>query len=86
LAIGGASEIVGDEAVGLLEGAGAAELDLAHVGDVEEAGGGAHRLVLLLEPGVLHRHVPAGEIDHAAPELPVGGVEWSLTSHRRRPR
>ena len=62
-------------ALARLQRARAAELDLAHVRDVEQAGGGAHRLVLGDHAGVLHRHVPAGEVDHPRPELAVGLVE-----------
>src|SRR5262249_44817673 len=36
-------------------------LDLAHVRDVEHADGRAHREMLLANPGVLDRHLPAGE-------------------------
>jgi hypothetical protein len=41
---------------------GADDQDLAHVGEVEEAGGGAHRVVLGEIAGVAHRHPPAGEV------------------------
>jgi hypothetical protein len=36
-------------------------LDLPHVADVEDPRAAAHLEVLLLDPGVLHRHLPAGE-------------------------
>jgi hypothetical protein len=28
--------------------------------------------------GILDRHVPAAEVDHAAARLPVSVIEWSL--------
>ena len=56
------------------EGAGAAELDVAHVGDVEEADGGAYGHVFGDEAGVLDGHVPAAEVDHFGFGGAVGGV------------
>ena len=41
------------------------DADLAHVRDVKHAGVFAHRRMLLQHPGVLHRHLEAGELDHA---------------------
>ena len=63
----------------------ALDLDLAHVGDVEQAGGGAHRLVLGDEPGVLDGHLPAGEGHHLRAALPVDVVQGCLAEigHRR---
>ena len=52
-----------------------ARLDLAHVGDVEDAGVGAHRHVLLADPLVLHRHLPAGERHDARPGRLVAVVQ-----------
>ncbi len=41
---------------------GPGDLELAHVGDVEDPGAAPHRLVLGEDAGrVLHRHLPAGE-------------------------
>ena len=42
----------------------AANLDLAHVADVEHTYGFAHGMVLIDEARVLDGHVPAAEIDH----------------------
>ena len=50
LAVGDLGEVVREDAVERLERLRAAEDHLAHVGDVEEAGAGAHRLVLVEEP------------------------------------
>ncbi len=51
------------------------EMDLAHVRDVEEARGVAHRGVFLEDRRVLHRHVEAGERHDARTERAVGFVE-----------
>ena len=50
-------------------------LDLSHVGDVEDAASITHRQVLLLDPLVLNRHLPAGERDQLRPGLQVGLVQ-----------
>src|SRR5262249_13342763 len=58
--------VVGVDLLDEGEGVGAGEGQPAHVADVEQAGGGAYGGVLVGDAGVLHRHVPAGEVDHAA--------------------
>ena len=50
-------------------------LELAHVRDVEDAGIGPHRAVLLDHAGVLDGHLPPGERHHPRPELDVPVVE-----------
>ena len=53
------------------------ELQLAHVRDVEQAGGFAHLLVLGDQAVfVLHRHRIAGKGHHAGAQLDVQGVQW----------
>ena len=81
LPVVGLAEVVGDERVGALQRPLAAELDLPHVRDVEQTGGVPHRLVLGHHPGVLDRHVPAGEVDHPRPERAVSLVERCLLGH-----
>jgi hypothetical protein len=49
-------------------GIGTLEPELPHVGEVEEPGRAADRLVLLDEPLILHRHFPAGEGDQLGAE------------------
>ncbi|MCY1451164.1 hypothetical protein D9M71_680190 [compost metagenome] len=62
-----------------LGGIGAAQTDLAHVRDVEQASLFTGVQVLLHHAqGVLHRHVVAGERDHARAQFQVQGVEWGL--------
>ena len=61
------------------------DLDLAHVRDVEHAGVGAHRAVLLDHALVLDGHLPAGERDHARTERDVAVVE-GRPAERLHPR
>src|SRR4029453_5878040 len=51
------------------------DLELAHVRDVEDPGGGADRLVLGDHALVLHGHLPAGERHHARIQRAVPLVE-----------
>ena len=68
------------------ERVGAAELDVAHVGDVEDADAGAHGHVLGDEAGVFDGHVPAAEVDHLGAEAAVGGVQVRSCGVRRSGR
>ena len=58
-------------------------LDLAHVGDVEDAAGRAHREVLGTDPLVLHRHLPARERDQPRPGADVSLIQRSPSQRRR---
>ncbi|MPN51727.1 hypothetical protein SDC9_199376 [bioreactor metagenome] len=70
-------------AVGIDAGAGA-HGDLAHVGHVEQAGGGAGVQVFLHHAGrVLHRHLVAGERHHAGAERQVQRVKRGFLEFRR---
>ena len=60
---------------------GAGEIDDAHVGHVEHAGVASHRVVLLDLRAVVHRHVPAAEVDHACARGAVRGIERRLLEH-----
>ena len=52
---------------------GAGDLELAHVGDVEDPGAGANGVVLGEDAGgILHRHLPAGERHQLGAQLPGG--------------
>ncbi len=42
--------------------------ELAHVGEIEQAGPGTHRSMLVEDAGVLDRHQPAGELHHLRAE------------------
>ena len=53
----------------------AGDLDLAHVTDIEHAGARPHRDVLLGNPRVLDRHVPARERDHLRARGAVASVK-----------
>ena len=48
------------------------------MGEVEEPGGVAHRVVFLHQAGVLDGHLPAGEGDHPGAEGAVTGIEGGL--------
>ena len=56
-----------------------AYLDLGHVRDVEDAGRGAHGVVLGEVGGVAHRHLPAGEVGEARTGVHVDVVERAET-------
>ena len=59
---------VGSDGIGEFGGLRSANLDLAHVADIEDADRGAHGAVLLEDSGVLDRHVPPAEIHHLGAE------------------
>jgi hypothetical protein len=58
-----------------IEGAGAAELNFAHVADVEEADTGADGDVFGDEAGVFDGHVPAAEVNHPGFVMAMAGIE-----------
>ena len=74
--------VVRDEVVDDVGGVLAAQPELAHVADVEEAGGRAHRLVLVDDARVLDRHLPAREGDDARPQGDVLLVEGRASQRR----
>ena len=87
LAWGEAVDVVGEELVEPVGGVGAADEDLAHVGDIEDAGVGADGVVFVEDGGVLDWHVPSGEGDEACAERLVGGFEGRVLEgqiHERR--
>ena len=70
---------VGREVLDQGQGPGALHPDLTHVTDIEQPGPGAHRLVLREDARrVLHRHVPAAEVDHLGVQGAMGCVEGGL--------
>lgn len=79
-------EVVGEQAVELIERAGAADEHLAHVRNVEDANLLADRLVLIDDRAVLDGHVPSGEGHHPGAEGEMGGFEWRMVKvgHRSR--
>src|ERR1039458_617759 len=66
---------VGGDVVGQFGGFPPANLDLAHVADIEDAGRVAHRVVLVDDAGVLDGHVPSTEIHHPGAERSVDTVQ-----------
>jgi hypothetical protein len=75
LAVRQLREIARDERVDELLRGLPLDLHLAHVRDVEQARGRAHRRVLLEQARVLHGQLPSRERDDAAPEGLVSVVE-----------
>ena len=67
--------IIGHEVLEELERVGSLHVRLAHMAYVKQPAARAHGLVLLEDAPVLHRHVPARKVHHAAAVLPVEGVE-----------
>ena len=70
-----AGDVVGEHPVEPGGGGLPADEELAHVGNVEDAGALAHGVVLVDDRGVLDRHVPAGEGDEARAELDMCGFQ-----------
>ena len=60
-------DVVGEQAAQVVAHAVAAQVDDAHVRDVEHAGVATHGVVLLDLRAVVDRHVPAAEVDGAGP-------------------
>ncbi len=76
LAHGQVDHVHGDQRLERGGGIRAYQLELAHVRDVEQAGGGACVVVLRHQAaGVLHGHGIAGERHHAGAQLDVQGVQ-----------
>ncbi len=59
------------------------QFDLTHVADVEYSRAGANRQVFRHGPGVLHRHVPPGEVHHARAQLTMNRVQRRFLEFRR---
>ena len=70
--------VVGGDEIDQFGGLGTLDLDLTHVADVKQSDGIADGVVLINDAGILHRHIPAAEIDHFGAESPMDGVEGRL--------
>src|SRR5262249_17347770 len=57
------TQVVGHQRLQEVAGSRAPDLVATHVANVEQAGGGAHRLLLVPHARVLLGHVPTGEVD-----------------------
>ena len=75
-------DVVGEHALEEGERPRALDLDLAHMRDVEHPGVGAHGGVLLADPLVGDRHLPAGEGNELGAGLGVPLVEGSASQRR----
>src|SRR4030095_15238186 len=62
-----------------------AQLDLAHVAHVEQAAVRPHGAMLVERPRVGDRHVPAGELHDARPELAMRLEERGTPAHHAAP-
>ena len=67
--------MVGGDEIGQLRGFRPANLDFAHMADIENAHRVADGVVLVDDPGVLHGHVPAAEVDHPGSERAMEGMK-----------
>ena len=76
-----ARDVIGDQALNVVEGPVAGETHLAHVRQVEEATASPDRHVLLADRRVLQRHVEAAELDHACPGGDVPVVQRGSRGH-----
>jgi len=63
---------VGQKALQPWERSGTGNKNLAHVGYVEHSRGGAHSAVFVQDAGVLNRHEPTTETDHAGVGIEMG--------------
>ena len=75
------SHLVSSEPIDQVDCLFSAHLELAHVADVEESGCFANRHVLGNRPGVLHRELPSGELDHAGAERLMGLIQRGFLDH-----
>ena len=79
---GHAAVIVGEQVIQRVQGRGAGEENLPHVGDVEQARLLADGHVLLDDAGsILHRQQVASEGDHLAALCHMDIIEWGFSFH-----
>ena len=76
-----AADVVGEQPQQQRADAGTAQVDRAHVRDVEHARVAPHGVVLLDLRAVVDRHVPAAEIDHARAGRDMEVIERCSSSH-----
>ncbi len=62
----------------------AAQLNVAHVADIEDAHAGAYGKMLGGQAGIFDRHVPTAKVDHLRAELAMGGVQGGLAENGSR--
>ncbi len=73
---------VGGDVIHQFQRFGTADFDLAHVADIEQPNRVAHGVVFIHDAGVLDRHVPAAEIDHAGRAGTMNFVERSAAQRQ----
>ena len=74
---------IGGDEIGEAGSLGPADLDLAHVADIEDAHRITHGVVLVDDSGVLDGHVPAAEIHHPGAQRAMYGVQGRGTESGR---
>ena len=69
------ADVVGQQPLEVIGGAGALDVEAPHVAQVEHSRDRPHREVLVADRGVLLGQIPAAEVDHPPAEGDVLGVE-----------
>ena len=85
LAVGQLGDIVGGQPLEKSQSSGPLDLNLPHVGDIEQPGGVANRQMLFDHPPILDRHLPAAEGDHAPPQATVMFIQRRFFQHHSPP-
>ena len=83
LALVNRRDILGGDVLKERQRGAALDFDLAHVADIEQAGGVANRVVLVHDPAILDWHLPATELDHPRAQGDVAIVERRSFELRR---
>ncbi|MNY37217.1 hypothetical protein D3C86_1717630 [compost metagenome] len=73
--------VIGQQVLQVGLGLAAADIDHAHVGDVEDPAVAAHLMVFLDLRAIVQRHVPATEVDHLGAQGEVQVIERGALSH-----
>ena len=77
------AQIIGQQAVQESFRAASRYLDLAHVGDVKQAGRFANREMFLNDSRILNWHIPPAEVHHARTESPGRFIKCGVHAHQR---
>ncbi len=82
LALGKLGGVVAGDELRQIERLRAAQLDFAHVADVEKAGGCACGQMFADDSGIFDGHIPAAKVDHLGAQAAMRGVESGLAQLR----
>ena len=69
--------IIGEESTDEIRSSLSPEIEIPHMGNIEDPGVLPYSNMLPANGGILHRHLPAGKFHHAAAQVPVVIVECS---------